>query len=77
MLVVLSACHSTHTGHTYNVKPLDTLVYWLDDVVANDRFCEEALLVWTGQYNNSTLSAVNEQCHDMQLEMFVEPVCRC
>ena len=77
MLIVPSACYSLQTGRTYNVKPLDTLVYWLDDVDANDRFCEEALLVWMGQYISSALSAVTEQYHDGHSEIIVEPVCGC
>ncbi len=44
-------------GYTYNVKPLDTVAYWLDDADANDAFCGKLVLLLIGQYSNSTLLA--------------------
>lgn len=38
------------------MKPLDTVVYWLDEADANDPFCEEIVLFSIGQYSNLTLS---------------------
>ena len=40
------------------MKPLDTVVYWLDEADANDLFCEEIVLFSIGQYSNLTLSAL-------------------
>ena len=52
--------------HTYSVKPLDTVVYWLDDADASDAFCGKLVLFPIGQYSNCTLSAFKRHCHEEQ-----------
>ena len=45
------------------MKPLDTVVYWLDDADANEAFCGKLVLFSIGQYSNSTLFAFIWQRH--------------
>ena len=43
--------------HTYNVTPLDTVVYSLVDADAKDAFFGKIVLFSIGQYSNCTLCA--------------------
>ena len=61
--------------HTYKVKPLDTVVYWLDDADANDAFCGKLVLFSIGQYSNFTLSAFIWHCHEEHSGTMVETDC--
>ena len=61
--------------HTHNVKPLDTVVYWLDDAEANDAFCRKVVLFSIGQYSNSILSAFIWHAHEEHFGTMLEPDC--
>ena len=45
------------------MKPLDTVVYWLDNADASEAFCGKVVLFSIGQYSNSTLFAFIWHCH--------------
>ena len=61
--------------HTYNVKPLNTVVYSLVDADAKDAFRGKTVLFSIGQYINSTLSAFIWHIHEAHSGKMVENDC--